>query len=371
MKRRLGITLEQSALRAVLVEHRRVTWAHSVPAAPNGTDWLLSAANALWRAAPPQAKHAHTEIGLSPSWVQVKPLAGVPPVKPLRVATELVRENARSFFLARSSALAVAELSLRPDGSCWGAAFDRDIVEELARAVREAGHKVTRVIPVVAALAARAPLASVDGANPEIPRDGDTYFAAYCVAVVPRRLPLCWLLPRDDAQLRVLTVARRTAACFAIGMAAAFAALGPGIHAMIVARDANAELSRSLDVQRELSRLHRDLSQTTATLNRLSGFNASRGRMTRTLAAVSQSTPESTAIIAFHLDSADGGFTMIAPRVADVLPELNGIDGIIGPRIVGAVTRETQGGVHVERAAVRFSRVAHSSAKTRVAASRP
>jgi len=49
-------------------------------------------------------------------------------------------------------------------------------------------------------------------------------------------------------------------------------------------------------------------------------------------------------------------FTAIAPHIADVLPELASVDGLESPRIVGSVTREVIGGVHVERATFRFRR---------------
>jgi hypothetical protein len=64
-----------------------------------------------------------------------------------------------------------------------------------------------------------------------------------------------------------------------------------------------------------------------------------------------------TAMLTFHVDSVEGAFTAIAPHVADVLPELANAREIVEPRIVGSVTREVLGGVHVERASFRFRRL--------------
>jgi hypothetical protein len=80
--------------------------------------------------------------------------------------------------------------------------------------------------------------------------------------------------------------------------------------------------------------------------------------MTSLLADVSETLPESTALAALHVDSAEGRFVAIAPSVVEVLPALGSVTRAIDPRITGSVTRENVGGVWLERATLRFRRPA-------------
>jgi hypothetical protein len=138
---------------------------------------------------------------------------------------------------------------------------------------------------------------------------------------------------------------------------ALFAAIGPGVRARAAASIADAELLRNRRAQLELARSENDLRRMTQMLNRIESFRAERGRVTHVLGVLARAVPESTAMLTFHVDSVEGAFTAIAPHVADVLPELANAREIVEPRIVGSVTREVLGGVHVERASFRFRRL--------------
>src|SRR6185437_1632003 len=93
-----------------------------------------------------------------------------------------------------------------------------------------------------------------------------------------------------------------------------------------------------------------------ARLARIDAFQLDRGRVTRLLAALSESTPDSTAILTLRVDSAEGALTVIAPQVASVVPALEEVRGVFSPRIVGSITREVIAGVQLERASIRFRR---------------
>ena len=74
------------------------------------------------------------------------------------------------------------------------------------------------------------------------------------------------------------------------------------------------------------------------------------------LGELSQALPDSTALVSLRLDSLDGTFVALSPHAADMLSELVAVPGIVGPRIVGSVTKEIVGDAQLERATVRFRR---------------
>jgi hypothetical protein len=169
-------------------------------------------------------------------------------------------------------------------------------------------------------------------------------------------MTLAWRLQSDEARSRARARAGNAVLVTVLLAAAGFAALGPGLRARNFVRVADAELTKNRRAQLELARTESDLRRVTQLLNRVESFRAERGRVTRILGELAQSIPDSTAMLTFHVDSVEGAFTAIAPHVADVLPELATVDGIVAPRIVGSVTREVLGGVHVERAGFHFRR---------------
>jgi len=337
MTAQAGIVLGGESIRCALVDRGVASWRSEAPV--HGADSIGAAVAAVLAGAPPRLRRAPLGICVSSEWVQVKTLPGVPPVKQARLATQIVRENERAFFLARGRPLAIAGVWTRPDGTIWGAAFDSDAMVELTRALRAARLRVDRVVPLVIAM--------------ENSSDSDDPIIA---ARMSRRLPLAWRPDPDASRARMLSFARLGSTGLGVALAAAFTLVGPGLRAERFFHAADDELQRTRDVQREVSQAEGDLRKTTETLNRLAVFQASRGLMSRMLGDLSQTLPESTALVAFHVDSVEGAFTAIAPHVADVLPELTSIDVITSPKIVGSVTRETIAGAHVERATFRFRR---------------
>jgi len=135
-----------------------------------------------------------------------------------------------------------------------------------------------------------------------------------------------------------------------------FALVAPGIRAARYARAWKRELSRTRATQTELARVQSDLRRVSEALDRIAAYGAGRGGITRALASLSRSLPDSTAILTIHLDSANGSFTAISPHVTDVLPALDDTESIVAPRIVGSLTRDVIAGATLERAAFRFRR---------------
>jgi hypothetical protein len=134
------------------------------------------------------------------------------------------------------------------------------------------------------------------------------------------------------------------------------ALMARGYHAAQIAAAANGALAALRDSELAADHVDAELRRTTADLDRIDQFAAARGRLTTLLGAISEALPDSTAVVSLRLDTLDATFMVLAPHAADVLPSLLDLRSVAAPRIVGAVTREVQAGVRLERASFRFRR---------------
>jgi hypothetical protein len=342
--------------------------------------------------ASPVAPRSRVSVVLSPAWVQVKQLCGLPSMKSPKLANQLLRENQQSFFMWTGAPRLVADIHIAKDGTCWGAAYDADVVAAVVAALRYKRKPIAKLGSGLVAIAASTPgaLSWTDGVD-AFQLDGDAsglrraervevgaarvdpprvperlaalgeaverFTDAHAAALAPRRrLSLMLRVEPSRDRERARSFAHRTIAAGLAASAALFAGAGPGFRATRVEQSMNLELGAHRQAGLEIARDEAELKRATQTLDRLEEFRRERGQMTRILGALSQAIPESTAMLSFHVDSAEGGFTAIAPHAADILPELAVENLIVSPRIVGSVTRETIGGVQLERAAFRFAR---------------
>jgi hypothetical protein len=388
-RNRLGVAVGKREIRALLLRSGVIEWRATVDfAAANGISESL---RRLLERAPRSARRARISVAVSPAWVQVKPLSGLPAIKSARLTSHLLQENQQAFFLYIGRPALVADIQVAADAPAWGAAFDRDVLDQLLHAVRALKLRVASVIPTVVAIVAATPSQALrwtdgddsfelegDGAGirrlnrvssndapplsmlPEplacLDNDAPGFLGAYAAAVAPRRMSLSWKPQSDDGRRRVRARVRRTSAAVLVCAASAFAGFGPGLHARNAARDARMAVALNRRTELELRRDEGELRRATEILSRIESFSAERGRVTRILAGLAESIPDSTALLTFHVDSVEGAFTAIAPQVADVLPELANVREIVAPRILGSVTREVFGVVRVERATFRFRR---------------
>ena len=388
MKRRIAIEIGASELRAVWMESGALRW-HARAALPDASA-LPEALSALLSTRPRVLARARAIVALSPRWVQVRQLQGLPPVGSPRVAAQLLRENEQAFFLwtGRPSTI-VIHVAVGRDS--WGAAFDTEFLDAITRAVQSTRLRVVEICPSVAGIAAAFPgqsvvwrdaehcfrirgdqdglleldrvldcpdrdaLPTTDALHP-IGADAAQFVAAYAAATVRRRSPLAWRTHADPVRLRRRFRIINAAACIAVLSAGAAATLAPAVRAAASTRETERELRRLHGVQQQLVSVQTELRRVSDALDRVATLAVDRGSITRILGALSQATPESTAILDLRLDSTQGSFTAIAPNVADVLPALANAAEIVAPQIVGSVTRETIAGVRLERAAFRFRR---------------
>jgi hypothetical protein len=389
MKSHVGIEIGACAVRAVFVQSGTVRWHATAPLSDGDT--LEQTLTNLLAAAPRSVRRRSVTVVLSSVWVQAKPLAGLPSVKPIRVANELLQYNEHAFFLATGRPRVLLGVHVEPDGTPWGAAFDAKTLEAVFHSVRSARLRLARVVPLTVALSAvwpEEPITWRDGdamfrldsrgpglrcpervltcdapervTLPAILRSlgdqGGAYLGAYSAAIAPRRLPLAWWPSASSSHARRRRTIARLVGCTAFAAAAGFAALAPNLRALRDSSTSMRQLVELAPTRAELLRDESDLRRVTAPLDRVATFTAERGNITRLLASMSRAIPESTALLTVRMDSIEVAFTAISPHVADVLPALGAMDGIFAPRIVGSVTREVVGGAHVERAAFRFRR---------------
>ena len=389
MRTRIGLSIGARDVRAVWVESGAVRWHRSV--ALESAARIDDALRALLDDVPRTLTRARANVVLSPAWVQVKSLCGLPPVQSRRAANQLLRQNQQAFFLWKGQPGILADIHVDSDGGAWGAAFVPDILESLARALRARRVTLGQIAPAVSALAAvvsdsrfcwsdGADLFELETNRRELRRvrcvtstsdveaaplperlrtvggEAGEYLAAYAAAVAPRRLPLGWRPRADAVRLRRWKRAARVAACVALLASVMFALAAPGIRAARYADAWRHELSRARAAQTELARVQSDLRRVSEALDRIAAYDAGRGGITVALASLSRSLPDSTAFLTIHLDSANGSFTAISPHVTDVLPALDDTETIVAPRIMGSVTRDVIGGATIERAAFRFRR---------------
>ena len=389
MRTRIGLSIGARHARAVWIESEAVRWYRTVSL--DGAARIDDALRELFSEVPRNVARGRVNVVLSPAWVQAKPLHGLPRVEPRRVANQLLSQNQQAFFLWKGQPSVLADICTNSDGTAWGAAFDPAMLESLVHAIRARLMTLGQVAPAVVALAALAPNGDFcwrDGvelfelqakgrelcrvrraddtagmetfALPEslrtIGKDAGQYLAAYAAAVAPRRLPLGWRPRVDASRVRRWKWAARAAVCIAVVASVGFALIAPGFRVARYAAVWNAELAQSRAAHSELAQVESDLRRVSETLERIAEYSAGRGGITSALALLSRSLPDSTAMLTIHLDSANGSFTAISSHVTDVLPALDDAEGIVAPRIMGAVTRDVVAGATVERAAFRFRR---------------
>lgn len=350
-RRRLGIAIGADHVHAALVVGEAVRW-HAVASVDHSE--TIDAALSRLLADLPRSAYVRTSayVALGPRLAQVKRLEGLPPLENRRLLTQLVRENAGAFFLQKSPRLLIPPLSVRPDDTIWGAAFDADAVNAIVVAVRGASLALAVVTPV----ARGARPADLPPAVAKLGSEGLAYLDAYNATRTSRRTPFAWH-PVEASTILARRVQRGIAA-LVIAASVAAATLAPSLRDALYIRRTAAEAARGETARVQLERATGDLAHVTQRLNRIESFRAERGQVTQLLGAIAEAIPDSTAIVNFRLDSAGGSFTAIAPRVTDVLPALASVGGMSAARIVGSVTREalSGGAIRIERAAFRFQR---------------
>jgi hypothetical protein len=277
----------------------------------------------------------------------------------------------------------------------WAGALDGSLVDETIATFRKRRLSLDYVLPLAAAAAHALPpgtwcvreadagleLTTIEGAvirgcrrmarfelpngtRPTPPSPGlahlgagaDEFLPAYGAAIAPARAPFALRPAAHAARTGMREALRIAAAALLFTSTATAGLLARGVHAARLVAAANVALAAVGDSAGVADRLEAELRRTTAELGRIQEFRAARGHLTTLLGALSETLPDSTALVSLRLDTLEGTFIVLTPQVADVLPPLLGIRELVAPRIVGAVTRENLSGARLERASLRFRR---------------
>jgi len=347
-RRRLGIAVGSDHVDAVLIVGATVRW--RATARVGSADTIDVVVSRLLEDLPPaRFSRTYAYVALGPRLAQVKRLEGLPPLRNRRLVTQLVRENASAFFLQRSPRLLVPPVSSGRDEAIWGAAFDADAVNAIVGAVRARGRLVA-IVPVPRA----ARPGDLPAALAKLGPDGVAYLDSYNATRSSRHTPFAWR-PEPTRTAMVHRV-RVTAAALLVATSVLVAILSPALRDALYIRQSAPETLQGEMTRLKIDQTTNELARVTRLVNRIESFRTERGRVTRLLGALAKAIPESTAIVTLRVDSMEGNFVAIAPRVTDVLPSISSVEGIAAPRIVGSVTLEALSGIRVERGAFRFRR---------------
>lgn len=392
MSARLGVSISSNAVRGVLVRAGRVVWSGRTTI---GDKERVSAAleRLLADSKLARAQRARVCLALGLAHSHVKGIEGLPPVRHTKLISRIVKESPDAFFVRVGGRTVVSDVEIRSDGSTWAAALDSGLIDEALAVLRRRNLRVTRVLPFAAAVSHVVPVGTwcladdalevelttiergiIQDCRRRMPAvaGGETrpsvdaldalgtgaseFMAAYGAAVAPPRAAFTWRPAPDPARVRRFDMLRVAAASLVLIASLGGALVARGAHATLAAAAASAQLSSLHDSQIDAARTDAELRRTTAELDRIRQFDATRGRMTLLLGALSEALPDSTAVISLRVDTLDASLIVLAPNAAEILPELLDLPGVIAPRIIGSVTREALGGVRVERASIRFRR---------------
>jgi hypothetical protein len=353
----------------------------------------LDAAFAHMLASTPRSRLRRPSVGVAIGLAhgQLRQIEALPPVQQLSMLTRLVREHADSFFLRIGRRLVVTDVERHANGEMWTTAFDGALVDDVLASLRKRRFRRTTVVLSAVARSAFSEQGShtfvEDGIGCKVVTDargdvrvrrvadaiGDVrvpamlapvgadasdFIAAYCAAFASPRSSFAWRPIPSGADARTMARLRAGAAAVALVVSVFAALAAPGIRMMLATRNVSHELDRLRSLEIEMGRTDGDLQRVSAELDRIDAFRAARGRIALLLGALSQSLPDSTALVSLRIDTLDASFVALAPHAAEILSELGSIDDVVAPRIVGSIGRETIGGVRVERATVRFRREA-------------
>jgi hypothetical protein len=385
MALRVGVSIGPEIVRAVMLRRGTIVWRHEVA---RGTDVALTdALTELLRGIPRQRFRRPPIVfaAVTPAAAQLKRVEGLPRGASRSVLSVAVRENKARFFVQTGAPCLTSDVEQK-GSDWWAAAVEARVVDALGAAcsaarlplagcspaasllgravadgivVRRAGsHAVEVTIENGACTRTRVvcerresftalhtPLAALGESAPNFI---DAFAAA---GPVPRAFVFDpWRGERERRARRRI----RAGLCAVIIAALGTASVGPGL----VLRKQKNEARVALDQLRPRAVADIRVAQlsrvSTEALERIRAFEGAQkstalliGRLTRTL-------PESTAVVSMRVDSIAGSIVAIAPVGTELLPEIAALPGIRGPKIVGALTRETVGGVRVQRTAIAF-----------------
>jgi hypothetical protein len=395
MSARVGISITRRASVAVLVRRGRICWRRRIEREPNAAiapalDTLLAQLPLTRRA------RAGACVSLGVSQSQIKRITGLPPVMRADLAARLVRENASSFFLRSSARLATTGIERDADGTTWCAALDGGLVDDVVEILRARGFRSPAFIPEPLAVAIvsapgahrieddgvvaefttnehraitqiRRVVGGVDAVDARatesfaaplraLGEEASLYAAAFGAASLPANRALAWRPPSDPGSVRRWRRVRVASAAVLLVASVPGALVAPGVRAARDAARATRLAERRRTSAADASRVEAQLRRVTASLDRIARFESRRSALPLLLGELARALPDSTAMLAVHIDSIEVSLSVLTPRAADAVAGLAGANGVASATIVGSVIRDAGARVTLERATIRLRR---------------
>ncbi|HEU4722065.1 MAG TPA: hypothetical protein VFS59_11940 [Gemmatimonadaceae bacterium] len=398
----IGVAVSRDAVRLVAVNRAGLlVWNRSLSRGRGDVTLAELVGKGLTERPASLRRPMHIACVVGPTEAQLRPLHGLPQLRTAAEQLAVVAESVDRFFVSEGARMRVsAPVRLRA-GELWAAAVSRDVVAQVAEACRAHRMRLVGVAPVAAALghlAAWPRAATMEGApapahvqhvddgtrlhvlydagglptrvwrerapagTPALEGDvrlpdrlGPTFADAYAATQLRARDPFV-IGEHSDAVRRARLARVRTwlwAGLAAAGLIAA--AWAPGAIATKRGDLARTRLASLARRQEELRLVQATLGTSSAALNTIASFEASRRSATLLLAELAMTLPDSTAITTLRVDSVGGTLTLLAPRAAAALEAVSALPLVARVQLAGAVTREVTGGVELERASLRFA----------------
>lgn len=390
---RLGIEIDSSSVRGVLVRHGQIT--KTVIVGLTDVESLdVALARVLDTLRRTSWRKPRVFVAIGPAASQLRRLINLPAVGGARMLREMIRINAGRFFLKNGVPLLTSSVSLEETGCGWAAALEEPPVRAAAQACRSSHLRLELVAPSIIALrrsledewltavdgevVMRAHVAA-DGAIHELRRLaaatveengrssapvgalrslGDAavvYAAPYGATTIDPREPLV-VHARDLRMWRDVSVPRwrLVLACSSLCVAIVLALAFPALYARRVATRAAQRLEAINRQYRKAHWMETELARTTTSLAEIEVFRVSRHSAIQFIADLTAALPADVWLQSLHLDNEGGTLIAMSSRAAVAVATLSELKLITSPTIVGAVSSEQRGPERIERVTIRF-----------------
>lgn len=285
-------------------------------------------------------------VALDLEVVQVKELFGFPATEDARAGSQMLRENASTFFRRLSPVLLTSNVSIRSDGRPHAAAFRGDVIQALVGVASARGAST-----VLAVSATQFRVESV-------PAVDDVPLLASEIAVEAAHLKggdsRSALGLRVKAEPPPLPRVRSVAATAAVTVSLAALVVLPQTWPRVALRSLNEQHAAFGAEERRLRQVAVELREVSEAVTELSSRRAEARSSIEVIAQIARSLPEGGAISRLSIDSSGVGLVALVPRAEDLLRGLTEQADILDPSLVGPVMPELIDSRDLERVSVRY-----------------
>lgn len=404
MKMRVGLAVDPDYVRAIGLRGEKIVW-KAERLIGDGHRSLKTAVEQILGGAPVKRwSRPALDVVVGAQASQVKLVSGLPLLEDAGTLAAIIREGARTFFLANGMELVTTGVRIVEAGAAWAGAIEAPVLDSLERGCRAAGWKVGRVTPLAVALAhafedeefiwpARDAVLEIVRSNdglvsarrrwstgkhplcPPRPRealatlddDALRFADAYGAARLADREPLA-LAPTTRRTQDGQALGRRTLGPIIVLIVAAISSLLSPLATRQAERRASARLARVPTAQwrNVVASLDR-LSRVSAMLQEVHDFTSTRSHTAEVLAELATGLPDSCLALSLKLNGNEGEMTVLARHANVVLSALSKLPSIGSATIAGSIARQPLVNQEWDRATLQFRVSTDASAARKVA----